>query len=77
MDTLPGCRLSPPRGKPARYAICLFTTKVDEGVHIGKLEYFKPDQVGNAIACMRKLRKLRKRIDTGSTETLARSRSLH
>ena len=68
VDTLPGFRLDPPRGKPTRCAICLFTENDDEGLHIHKLEHIEPDQVDNAIACTRKLRKLCKRIHPGSTE---------
>ena len=59
---LPGFRLDPPRGKPMRCALVLFNKKDAEGFHIHKLEYIEPDQVENAIECLRKLRMLSKRV---------------
>ncbi len=50
--------MDPPRGKSMRFAICLFTKKDSEGFHLHMLEYLEPDQVDNAVQCMRKLRKL-------------------
>ena len=62
LDDLPGFRLDPPRGKPMRCALVLFTKKDAEGFHIHKLEYIEPDQVDNAIICLRKLRTLSKKV---------------
>ena len=77
MDSLPGFRLDPPRGKAFRVAIVLFT-KADEkeGPHIHKLEYVEPEQVKEAILCMRKLRKLSKGVHTVSTEKRSHSVAL-
>ena len=57
-----GFRLDSPRGKPMRCVLVLFTKKDAEGLHIHKLEYIEPDQVSNAITCLRKLRTLSKRV---------------
>ncbi len=62
LETLPGFRLDPPRGKSVRCALCLLTKKDDEGSHSHKLEYNEPDQITHAVACMQKLRKLCSRI---------------
>ena len=77
MDNLPGFRLAPPRGKVFRVAVVLFT-KADEkeGLHINTLEYIEPDQVREAVLCMRKLRKLSKRVHTVSTEKRSHSVAL-
>ena len=45
-----------------RCALVLFNKKDAEGFHIHKLEYIEPDQVENAIECLRKLRMLSKRL---------------
>ena len=73
VDNLPGFRLDPPRGKPMRFAICLFTKKDDEGFHLHKWEYLEPDQVDNAVQCMRKLRKLCMGIHSTSGEKRSHS----
>ena len=57
LSNITGFRLDQPRGKAARCALALFSKKDDEGFHIHKLEYVEPDQVTNAIHCMRKLSK--------------------
>ena len=62
LSNLAGFRLDPPRGKPARCALALFSKKDDEGLHIHKLEYVEPDQVENAVHCVRKLRTLCKNV---------------
>ena len=62
MGDLAGYRLDPPRGKQMRCALVLFTKKDKEGFHIHKLELIEPDQVDNAIQCLRKLRTLSKRV---------------
>ena len=62
LSNLAGFRLDPPRGKSERCALALFSKKDDEGLHIHKLEYVEPDQVSNAVHCMRKLRTLCKQI---------------
>ena len=77
MDSLPGFRLDPPRGKVFRVAFVLFT-KADEkeGLHIHKLEYIEPDQVNEAVLCMQKLRKLSKGVHTVSTDKRSHSVAL-
>ena len=40
----------------------------DEGFHIHKLEYIEPGNVGSAVKCMQKLRKLTKGVHPESTE---------
>ena len=62
LSNLAGFRLDPPRGKAARCALALFSKKDDEGLHIHKLEYVEPDQVTNAVHCIRKLRTLCKQV---------------
>ena len=62
LNNLAGFRLDPPRGKPARCALALFSKKNDEGLHIHKLEYVEPDLVESAVLCMRKLRMLCKQV---------------
>ena len=51
-----------------RCALVLFTKKNAEGFHIHKLEYIEPDQVENAIACLRKLRTLSKGVQPVALE---------
>ena len=69
MDSLPGFRLDPPRGKTFRVALVLLSSAVEkEGLHIHKLEYIEPDQVNNAVVCMQKLRELSKRVRSQSGE---------
>ena len=68
LSNLAGFRLDPPRGKPARCALALFSKKDDEGLHIHKLEYVEPDQVADAIHCMRKLRTLCRQVRPGTQE---------
>ena len=68
MDTLPGFRLDPPRGKQFRVALVLITKADEEGFHIHKLEYIEQDQVNHAIACMQRLRRLNKQIHPAGTE---------
>ena len=77
MDSLPGFRLDPPRGKVFRVAFVLFR-KADEkeGLHIHKLEYVEPEQVKEAVLCMQKLRKLSKRVHTVSTDKRSHSVAL-
>ena len=77
MDSLPGFRLDPPRGKNFRVAVVLFT-KADEkeGLHIHKLEYIEPEQVKEAVLCMQKLRRLSKCVHTVSTEKRSHSVAL-
>ena len=77
MDSLPGFRLDPPRGKNFRVAVALFT-KADEkeGLHIHKLEYIEPDQVNQAVLCMQKLRRLSKGVRAVSTEKRSHSVAL-
>ena len=61
MDSLPGFRLDPPRGKNFRVAVVLFTSADEnEGLHIHQLEYIEMDQVQHAVLCMQKLRRLSK-----------------
>ena len=62
LEDLPGFRLDPPRGKPMRWAIALFTKADETDFHIHKLEYFESDQTQNARACMQKLRNISSRI---------------
>ena len=62
LSNLAGFQLDPPRGKQARCALALFSKKDDEGLHIHKLEYVEPDQVTNAVHCIRKLRMLCKQV---------------
>ena len=62
MGDLAGFRLDPPRGKQMRCALVLCTKKAQDGFHIHKLELIEPDQVDNAIQCLRKLRTLSKRV---------------
>ena len=62
LNNLAGFRLDPPRGKAARCALALFSKKDEGGLHIHKLEYVEPEQVTNAIHCMRKLRTLCKQV---------------
>ena len=62
MGDLAGFRLDPPRGKQMRCALVLCTKKDKEGFHIHKLEIIEPDQVDNAIQCLRKLRTLSKKV---------------
>ncbi len=72
LQTLSGFRLDPPRGKPRRCAICFFSRKDEDGcLHIHKLEYVEPDQIENAVACLRKLRKLCQKIKCDATEKRA------
>ena len=69
MDSLPGFRLDPPRGKNLRVALVLFTKADDaEGLHIHQLEYIEMDQIKDATRCMQKLRKLSKGVHSVSTE---------
>ena len=77
MDSLPGFRLDPPRGKTFRVAVVPFT-KADEkeGLHIHKLEYIEPEQVKEAVLCMQKLRRLSKGVHTVSTEKRSHSVAL-
>ena len=77
MDSLPGFRLDPPRGKNFRVAVVLFT-KADEkeGLHIHKLEYIEPEQVKEAVLCMQKLRRLSKGVHTVSTAKRSHSVAL-
>ena len=78
MDSLPGFRLDPPRGKDFRVAFVLFT-KADEteGLHIHKLEYVEPNQVNEAIRCMQKLRTLSKGVHTKCTDKRSHSVALN
>ena len=77
MDSLPGFRLDPPRGKNVRVAFVLIT-KADEkeGLHIHKLEYIEPEQVKEAVVRTQKLRKLSKGVHTVSTEKRSHSVAL-
>ena len=77
MDSLPGFRLDPPRGKNFRVAVVIFT-KADEkeGLHIHKLEYIEPEQVKEAVLCMQRLRRLSKGVHTVSTEKRSHSATL-
>ena len=68
LSNLAGFRLDPPRGKTARCALALFSKKDEEGLHIHKLEYVEPDQVADAIHCMRKLRTLCRQVRPGTQE---------
>ena len=68
LNDLTGFRMDPPRGKAMRCALVLFTKKDEEGFHIHKLECIEPDQVENAIACLRKLRTLSKRVQPVALE---------
>ena len=62
--------LDPPRGKAARCALALLSKKDDEGFHIHKLEYVEPEQVMDAIDCMRKMRRLCKQVRPGPQENV-------
>ena len=69
LESLPGFRLDPPRNKPFRYALALFSrADEDEGFQVHKLEPVEPDQVTNAVHCMRKLRGMSKAVHPVSTE---------
>ena len=70
MDSLPGCRLDPPRGKSFRVALALLSRADEEGFHIHRLEYIEPEQVNQAVVCMQKLRTLSKRVRSVSTDNL-------
>ncbi len=76
LANLTGLRMDPPRGKPMRCAIALFTKKDVEGFHIHKLEYIEPDQVSDATRCMQKLRTLSKKIHPAAAPGMKRSQSL-
>ena len=74
MESLPGFRLDPPRGKAFRVALVLFTSADDtEGLHVHKLEYIEPDQVNDAVQCIRKLRTLSRSVHSVSTEKRSHS----
>ena len=77
MNSLPGFRLDPPRGKTCRVALVLFSS-VDEteGFHIHKLECIEPDQVNQAVACLQKLRTLCRRVRSVSSEKRTRCQNL-
>ena len=62
LNDLAGFCLDPPRGKPARCALALFSKRDEEGLHIHKQEYVEPDDVQSAIHCIRKLRTLCKQV---------------
>ena len=47
-----------------------------EGFHIHKLEYIEPEQVNQAVLCMRKLRTLSKRVRSLSTDKRTHSHAL-
>ena len=68
LDNLPAFRLDPPRGKPNRCAVCLFSRRQENTLHVHKLECLEPDQVENAVVCFQKLRKLSKGIHPEGTE---------
>ena len=77
MDSLPGFRLDPPRGKTFRVALALLSSADEkEGLHIHKLESIEPDQVSQAVLCMQKLRRLSKRVRSVSSEKRSRSVAL-
>ena len=77
MESLPGFRLDPPRGKNFRVAVVLFTKAGEnEGLHIHKLECVEPEQVKEAVLCMQKLRRLSKGVHTVSTAKRSHSVAL-
>ena len=76
MESLPGFRLDPPRGKTFRVALVLLSSADENGLHIHKLEYIEPEQVHQAVLCMQKLRTLSKRVRSVSTDKRTRSYEL-
>ena len=72
-DGLLSLKLDPPRGKPLRAAVALFSTVDDVGLQIHKLEHVEPENVQHAIASFRKLRTLSARINPSSAEKRGRS----
>ena len=76
LDSLPGFRLDPPRGKAIRHAVCLITRKDDEGLCVHKLEYIEPEQVNAAVLCLQKLRMLCMKIRPHSLEKRTHSLQL-
>ena len=77
IESLAGFRLDPPRGKPFRLAIALFTkAEENEGFHVHKLEYIEPEQLKDAVRCMQKLRKLCMGVHTVSTAKRSHSVTL-
>ena len=72
-DGLLSFRLDPPRAKPVRAAVALFSTVDDLGFQIHKLEHVEPENVEGAIASFRKLRTLSARINPSSSEKRGRS----
>ena len=57
-----------------RCALVLCTKKAQDGFHIHKLELIEPDQVDNAIQCLRKLRTLSKRVQPVPMKTDAKEK---
>ena len=77
LESLPGFRLDPPRGKTFRVALVLLSkADEEEGLHIHKLEYIEPEHVEQAVVCMQKLRALSKRVRSASSEKRSRSLDL-
>ena len=77
LNNLPGFRLDPPRGREVRVALVFINKVDDEGFHIHKLEYIEPDQVNDAIICMKRLRTLNRQIRPVSTEKRSHNLTLH
>ena len=77
LDSLPGFRLDPSRGKHFRVAVVLLA-KADEkeGIHTHKREHIEPEHVQAAVLCMQKLRRLSKGVHTVSTEKRSHSTTL-
>ena len=68
LHNLPRFRLDPPRCKSLRCAVCIYTKRDVEGLHLHRLEYMEPDQVDDAVKCIRKLRKLCQSIEPTGAE---------
>ena len=62
VNNLGGFRLDPPRGKKERCVLAFLNKKDEEGFHIHKLEIVEPDQIKDAVLCVRKLRSLCKQL---------------
>ena len=65
LDGISAFELAPPRGKRFRVAIALFTRVEDDNANtllLTALQHIEPDAVENAVACVRRLRRLTEHI---------------
>ena len=68
MKNLAEFKLDPPRGKPRVVLALLSSADETEGFHIHKQEPVEPDQVPDAVHCLKRLRRLTKQLRYGSSE---------